>query len=490
CSLFPQVLDERGVPEPSFARRGRVRNSLGTVIKSAKRFRERRKGRGGRRGVPKLTLPFAQKGKGEGKGYGSMGEDSRQHNHKVNTRSVATVQRRKRARGDDAKINVLILMSDTGGGHRASAQAIEAAFEDLYEGEINVDMVDIWTEHSAWPTSHSVPAYQYAAKNPMIWRALYEYSRFPPTRWWNDKVLHFRNFKRFTECIQEYEPDLVISVHPLCQTLPLRVLKAMGEGGRRELPFVTVVTDLGGAHPTWFDKEADKVFIASEAVMRVAFHEGVSVSQIHDYGLPIRPAFWDGAMPKEQLRAELGIPLEPKAAMVVGGGDGVGGMSAIAAAVIRRLGKDMEQATVVVICGKNAAVKAELENTDWPSNVNVIINGFVSNMDQWMGAVDCIVTKAGPGTIAEAAIRGLPIMLSGYLPGQEEGNVPFVVDGGFGDFSRKPQLIASKVSDWFRNPEMLQRMSAAAIRAAKPNATYDIAREIGSMMFPVEGELV
>lgn len=45
--------------------------------------------------------------------------------------------------------------------------------------------------------------------------------------------------------------------------------------------------------------------------------------------------------------------------------------------------------------------------------------GFVSNMDEWMGAVDCIVTKAGPGTIAEAMIRGLPIMLSAFLPGQE-----------------------------------------------------------------------
>lgn len=47
--------------------------------------------------------------------------------------------------------------------------------------------------------------------------------------------------------------------------------------------------------------------------------------------------------------------------------------------------------------------------------------GFVSNMDEWMGAVDCIVTKAGPGTIAEAMIRGLPIMLSAFLPGQEVG---------------------------------------------------------------------
>lgn len=52
---------------------------------------------------------------------------------------------------------------------------------------------------------------------------------------------------------------------------------------RRELPFITVVTDLGGAHPTWFNSEVDKVFIASDAVMRVAFREGLGAAQVKRY---------------------------------------------------------------------------------------------------------------------------------------------------------------------------------------------------------------
>lgn len=57
--------------------------------------------------------------------------------------------------------------------------------------------------------------------------------------------------KRFRSALEEYDPDLVVSVHPLCQEIPLRVMKKMG-GGSRDVPFVTVVTDLGGAHPTWW----------------------------------------------------------------------------------------------------------------------------------------------------------------------------------------------------------------------------------------------
>jgi 1,2-diacylglycerol 3-beta-galactosyltransferase len=60
--------------------------------------------------------------------------------------------------------------------------------------------------------------------------------------------------------------------------------------------------------------------------------------------------------------------------------------------------------------------------------MHVTIRGFVTNMEEWMGACDAIVTKAGPGTIAESLISGLPMVLNGFIPCQEAGNVPFVVD--------------------------------------------------------------
>ena len=58
------------------------------------------------------------------------------------------------------------------------------------------------------------------------------------------------------------------------------------------------------------------------------------------------------------------------------------------------------------------------------------MKGFVNNMAEFMSACDCIITKAGPGTIAEALISGMPILLNGYIPCQEEGNVSFVLENG------------------------------------------------------------
>ena len=68
-------------------------------------------------------------------------------------------------------------------------------------------------------------------------------------------------------------------------------------------------------------------------------------------------------------------------------------------------------------------------------------------------------------------------------PGQEEGNVPFVEDSGFGKYSGDPQVIAETVGSWLENPEKLASMQSAALTAARPSATLDIAKDLAEMVF-------
>jgi UDP-N-acetylglucosamine:LPS N-acetylglucosamine transferase len=92
-------------------------------------------------------------------------------------------------------------------------------------------------------------------------------------------------------------------------------------------------------------------------------------------------------------QASLGLQPGVKTCLVVGGGDGVGGLKAIASTLIDELGQADGCQQVVVVCGKNTAVKNMLDKRAKPSNVAVKILGFVTNMDEWMGAVDVIITK-------------------------------------------------------------------------------------------------
>ena len=93
----------------------------------------------------------------------------------------------------------------------------------------------------------------------------------------------------------------------------------------------------------------------------------------------------------------------------------MGGIVDIAKSLGDKLGKSSTKSQMVVVCGNNKEAQNALSNMYWEKGVKVFIQGFVNNMDEWMNASDALVTKAGPGTIAEACICGLPCMLFAYL---------------------------------------------------------------------------
>ena len=68
---------------------------------------------------------------------------------------------------------IQILMSDTGGGHRASANALRDAFDTLHPGKIECDIVDIYTDYGPfWPFNWYVPAYKIMAEYSFLCRPL------------------------------------------------------------------------------------------------------------------------------------------------------------------------------------------------------------------------------------------------------------------------------------------------------------------------------
>ena len=262
----------------------------------------------------------------------------------------------------------------------------------------------------------------------------------------------------------------------------------------------------------WFNDGVDKCFVPSDVLKDAALARNVKEGKIVQYGLPIRRGFWrsgaddteeaeeedeavekNAALQKASIREKLGIADLPTV-LIVGGGDGMGGIVSQAQAVGEKLqqiasssGKSYQ---MVVVCGNNQAAQKELSpsQTSWGGDIEVSIQGFVNNMDDFMRASDILVTKAGPGTIAEASICGLPCILSSFLPGQEEGNVPYVVENGFGCYQGTPKGIADTVQKWLETStenegNMLENMRESALTAARPDATLDIARDLAQMVY-------
>ncbi|GFZ03378.1 Monogalactosyldiacylglycerol synthase [Actinidia chinensis var. chinensis] len=380
--------------------------------------------------------------------------------------------------GAERTKNVLILMSDTGGGHRASAEAIKDAFRLEFGDEYQVFVKDVWKEYTGWPLNDMERSYKFMIKHVQLWKVAF-HSTSP--RWIHSVYLAaIAAFyaKEVEAGLMEYKPDIIISVHPLMQHIPLWVLK--WQGLQKKVIFVTVITDLNTCHRTWFHPGVNRCYCPSEEVAKRSFIDGLEESQTRVFGLPIRPTFARAVLSKDDLRVELELDPVLPAVLLMGGGEGMGPVKKTAKALGEslfdaQLGKPIGQ--LIVICGRNKDLVSTLESLEW--KIPVKIRGFETRMEKWMGACDCIITKAGPGTIAEALIRGLPIILNDYIPGQEKGNVPYVVDNGAGVFTRSPKETARLVAEWFSTKaDELKRMSENSLKLAQPEAVFDIVKDI------------
>ncbi|KAG7636089.1 Monogalactosyldiacylglycerol synthase 3 [Arabidopsis thaliana] len=373
---------------------------------------------------------------------------------------------------------VLILMSDTGGGHRASAEAIRDAFKIEFGDDYRIIIKDVWKEYTGWPLNDMERQYKFMVKHVGLWSVAFHGTS---PKWIHKSYLSALAAyyaKEIEAGLMEYKPDIIISVHPLMQHIPLWVMK--WQGLHKKVIFVTVITDLNTCHRTWFHHGVSRCYCPSKEVAKRALVDGLDDSQIRVFGLPVRPSFPRTILNKNELRKELEIDLNLPAVLLMGGGEGMGPVQKTALALGDSLYNSKESNPIgqlIVICGRNKVLASTLASHEW--KIPVKVRGFETQMEKWMGACDCIITKAGPGTIAEALICGLPIILNDYIPGQEKGNVPYVVDNGAGVFTRSPKETGKIVADWFsNNKEELKKMSENALKLSQPEAVFDIVKDI------------
>jgi 1,2-diacylglycerol 3-beta-galactosyltransferase len=365
---------------------------------------------------------------------------------------------------------VLILMSDTGGGHRAAAEAIQEGCDHLYKGMVAVTIVDAWKNHVAWPINRTADTYSWLVNRAVwLWKSIWFLENVPRLVDNILKLFYPLVAPGLYKLFLAQSPDVIVSVHPLFTQLPLMVLR------RKELniPFVTVVTDLVSGYHTWYHPNTTLCLVPTDLARTQALRVGMPPEKVEVVGQPVALKFTARMKDKSYLRAELGLDLNLSVVLLVGGGEGFGPLFEIA----RCIAEQRPRAQLLIVTGRNEALRQKLEAVVW--EIPTRIYGFVTNMPDLMGATDIFITKAGPGSISEAFIAGLPLILFGYIPGQEEGNVRYVQENNAGVYLPEPQAVANTVVDWLQpdNPGLTQ-MSENAARLARPEAVLTIARRI------------
>ena len=368
------------------------------------------------------------------------------------------------------KPHILFLFSDTGGGHRSAAEAIIEAIQLEYGDAVTIEMLDFFKSHAPLPLNKMPDWYPDMVKAPQLWGLSFKISdgrrraRAITTSMWPYVGRAARRQ------MKEHPADLVVSVHPLATTVYLKAL------GRNRPPYITVVTDMVTTHALWYDQRSDLILVPTESARERAIEYEMNPDQVRVVGQPVAERYCVPTGNKKALRKKLGWEQDKTIALLVGGGEGMGPLGETA----REIAASGLDVALAIVAGRNQRLKKHLETEDW--QVPVHIYGFTRELPDFMRAADVLVTKAGPGTIAESLNANLPIILYAKLPGQEDGNVTFVLEEEVGVWNPDPKQVADTLLEWVQKPEIRQRYVENCRRAARPDASRQIARAIGETL--------
>lgn len=373
---------------------------------------------------------------------------------------------------------LLFLIADTGGGHRAAATAVERQMAATSPGEFVVTILDPFTSAKPRVIGGTASLYGPITRHARwLWGGLYHSTNSRSAVALLERTVLRSVTSAVTEAIEHIDPDCIVSFHPLLNHISVRAVRSRP----RRIPVVTVITDLVDIHVAWACRDVDAVVVPSPGGLDHCRRAGIPASRCHDFGLAVDRRFTE--LPSDPagiaaIRERLGLRAGGFVVLVCGGADGSGGLVKHA----RAIAAGSFDVDVVVICGRNERARSALGGLQTSSGRPVRVLGYVTNMPEWMRASDAVVSKAGPGTIAEALCCGLPLLLVWYLPGQERGNVEWVVDIGAGRYVPRDEQLVDAVAELAApGSEALATMRAAVKAAARPDATRRIAELIADM---------
>jgi 1,2-diacylglycerol 3-beta-galactosyltransferase len=384
----------------------------------------------------------------------------RQHGRMID---VERAGRPGRPAAHPGPVPLLFLIADTGGGHRAAAAAVAGALERGYPGKYTPVLCDPLAGPAAprllrLITQAYGPVVRLA---PWLWGVIYHATDSRLAAWLLRRTLLAVASRPLADALAAVRPAAVVSFHPLAGQMAARAWLDQTPAGRAAA-LVAVITDLGVPHATWGTAGADLVVTPAS-------------------GLPVG----DGFRPGPATRAERGElrrsvrQREPGFLVVLtGGGEGAGRLGRRAAAVLR----SVPDVDLAVICGRNSRLRHRLARLAARSDGRLTVHGFVPDMAAWLRCADLVVSKAGPGTITEAACCGAPILLMSHLPGQERGGVQRVTRTGAGRYLPRTRQLVTAIGQLKEHPADLAAMRAASARLGRPGAADRLATMLDGLV--------
>ena len=374
---------------------------------------------------------------------------------------------------------ILIISSDTGGGHRSAAAAIVAGVQKFLDSESYAIRVVRAIEESHHLADKLVRLYNWILRNRQHWMKYYYWfiNRIrPDTR----EFFHKRCVGYVRGLFERWCPHIVVSVHPLTQHIFGRVLKELNLADR--VPLVSVVTDpCYGFWKGWACDAVTLYLVASEDARRQLIDYGVSPERIKISGMPVHPKFaYPGEEAAQAARRALGLDPENFTVFVNAGWIGGGNIPQI----FRELVQGELDVQAIFLAGKNEDLRAVAESIAKEAPFPIKVIGYSDEIEQLMSAANVMISKLGGLTTFEALACRVPIIadvITEPMP-QEAGTAKLIAQRGAGVMLNRASDVVAEVRRMMEDEVHYSRMRAATANLALPNATRYIVEEIAALI--------
>lgn len=313
-------------------------------------------------------------------------------------------------------MKILILTGSYGNGHLKVSKTLKEAFikngcNEIVESDLYLDAHPLLTKASKYLFLKAF------TRGQRIYGKLY-YAANKDKKFLK-KADFMNNFgmKTLKSLVNIEKPDIIVN------TFPMLVVPEFRKKSGAQIPIVNVITDYV-LHKNWIHTEVDKYYVASEDLKRKLVDKGIPIKKVFVTGIPVESSFEEEA-DKTMIFQSFGLDKDKPVTLISAGAYGV--MKDLGDVLNRLL--TIQNHQVVVVCGKNSKLKAEI-TTQFGTNPNVRILGFTNRMSDLMKIASVMVTKPGGITLSEALSVQVPLVLYGGVPGQEIGNALFFEKNG------------------------------------------------------------
>jgi len=374
---------------------------------------------------------------------------------------------------------ILIISSDTGGGHRSAAQSLAEGIQKFWKGESVAVRVMKAVEDSHRVTEKLVNVYNWTLRNKQHWMKYiyWAINRFRPE---TSNFFLNRCIVYLKEQFEKWCPHIVDSVHPLTQHIFARLLRELNLAD--QIPLVTVVTDpCYGFWKGWACDEVSLYLVANSEARRQLIDYGIAPEKIKISGMPVHPKFHEvDETVAQNARKAFGLDAEKFTVFVNAGWIGGGNVPQI----FRELVRGELDVQAIFLAGKNEELKREAEELAKTAKFPVKVIGYSDEIEKLMQSANVMISKLGGLTTFEALACRLPIIADATTPPmpQEAGTVNLIAKRGAGILLEKASDIVPTIQNLVSDTKKYAEMKAATMNLAVPNATEMIIKEIFALL--------